>query len=481
MPHGPASLERRFDAAFGAAANPLRHLGASAFLLLWLLVGTGVVLYAVLDTSAEGAYRSIETLSKDNASAGSVLRGVHRYAADALVLVIALHLLRELLLKRFAAYRAWSWTTGVVTLPLLFACAVGGFWLNWDRLAQYSAVTTAQWFDALPVLSSPFGRNFLAGAVSDRLFSLMVFVHLGLPLLLVFAVWAHIQRLGHPDVFPGRALAGGTLIVLVGLALAAPVHGQGAADLSSEAGSLRLDWFILFVHPLTESISPAGAWLLATFVMAALLALPLVAPRHAAGVARVEPAQCSGCGRCVGDCPFAAISLVPHPLRRNGVQLAQVKASACAGCGICVGACPSSTPFRGATHFVSGIELPGMPIDAVRAQVRDGLHAGSRRVVFGCDRGVPVRSQGDLLAVSLPCTAMLPPALVEYSLRHGAERVVVTGCREGSCAYRVGPQWMQARLDGTREPHLREVPAHAVRTVWADAGEEQRVREALQP
>ena len=76
------ALDHGFDAAFGAAGNPLKQLGALAFLLLWLLALSGVILYAVLDTSAAGAYASIEALSQDRFSVGSALRGLHPALAD---------------------------------------------------------------------------------------------------------------------------------------------------------------------------------------------------------------------------------------------------------------------------------------------------------------------------------------------------------------------------------------------------------------
>ena len=63
-------------------------------------------------------------------------------------------------------------------MPLIgfvFVSAIGGFWINWDQLGQFSAIATAEWLDALPLLAAPLARNFLvADAVSDRLFSLFV-------------------------------------------------------------------------------------------------------------------------------------------------------------------------------------------------------------------------------------------------------------------------------------------------------------------
>ena len=496
MSHAPAlswtpaagwrNLEHAFDGAFGAALNPLKQLGALAFLMLWLLAGTGIVLYAMLDTSAQGAYRSIDQFSRARFGLGSILRGLHRYAADAFIVLTLAHLAREWVLGRFTGFRRFSWITGVPLIPLAFVCGIGGFWLNWDRLGQFSAIATAEWLDALPFLASPLARNFLGGAVSDRLFSLFVFVHLGVPLLLVFGLWFHIQRISRAAVFPPRALALGSTGALLALALAWPVRSQGPADLRLVPESLSLDWFLLFIHPLAETTSQGAVWAAVVATVAGLFALPWLYRRARAQVAVVDPAQCNGCRRCVEDCPYAAIAMAPHPNGRRAMQLAVVDADLCASCGICVGSCPSSTPFRGAAALVTGIDMPQWPIDALRRRLAAGLAAMSGEqptVVFGCDCGARAESVAGpgVLALSLPCTGMLPPAFVEYALRAGAGSVLVAGCRPGACEFRLGPSWTQQRLEGAREPHLRRtVDRTRWATAWADAGDEDQLRAALQ-
>ena len=56
-------VELGFDAAFGADANPWRMLGALAWLLFWVVAATGIYVYAAFDTSAEGAYASVERIT----------------------------------------------------------------------------------------------------------------------------------------------------------------------------------------------------------------------------------------------------------------------------------------------------------------------------------------------------------------------------------------------------------------------------------
>jgi ferredoxin len=480
------SLEHGFDGAFSGALNPLKHLGALAFLLFWLLAATGIVLYVVLDTSADGAYRSIDALSRVPFSAGSILRGLHRYAADAFVVVTFAHLAREWLLGRFRGFRKFSWLTGVPTPVLVYVCAIGGFWLNWDRLGQFSAVASAELLDALPFLATPLARNFLGGAVGDRLFSLFVFIHLGVPLLLVFALWFHIQRISRAEVFPPRGLALGTALCLLVLALALPIRSQGPADLTLVPGPLALDWFLLFIHPLTDAISAGWVWALLLAGLALLFALPFLGTSRKATVAVVDPAHCNGCRRCVEDCPYGAITMVPHLSGRRGAQLAQVASHLCAGCGICVGSCPSSTPFRGTQTLVTGIDMPQSPVDGLRGRLRQGLAAlpaGRRYVVFGCERGARVEAPAsdDVLPLDLSCIGMLPPSFVEFALRDGADGVLVAGCRECGCEFRLGQRWTAQRLQGEREPHLRAaVPEQRWNTAWADAGDEAVLHAALQ-
>lgn len=480
------ACERTLDQIGGSARNPLRHLGALGFLLLWVLAVSGIYLFAVFDTSAEGAYRSIDRLSREQWYLGGILRSLHRYAADAFIVVVLLHVLREALMGRYSGFRRFSWLTGVPLLLLAFMSAIGGFWLNWDQLGQFSAMATAELLDVLPIFGSPLTRNFLGtAAVSDRLFSLFIFVHVGVALFLVFGLWFHIQRLAHAAVFPPRPMAAAVLLGMVVLALFAPVMSHAPADLGIAPTALALDWFLLFIHPLAYATSPAWVWIVLTLALLMLFALPFLPQRAQAPVAVVDPANCNGCRRCFDDCPYAAITMVPHPIRTVR-QMAQVNSDLCASCGICVGACPSSTPFRSAAELVTGIDMPAAPIGALRARLSRGLASmgdvPGKIVVFGCQHGATVSQLAapDVLTLDLVCAAQLPPSFIEYALRDGAEAVVVSGCTENGCVYRLGQRWTAQRLQGTREPHLRaSAPRERLALAWADAGDEASVALAL--
>jgi len=484
---GWRAVERYFDIAFGSALNPLRHLGTLGFLALWLLVASGVILYALFDTSVDGAWHSVERLAHFPLGLGRLLRGLHRYAGDLLMLVVFLHILREWLHGHALGARRFHWLTGVPLLVLCFISTIGGFWLAWDRLSQYSALSTAEWLDALPLLASPLARNFLSpAAFSDRMFSLFMFVHAGVPLLLLFGLWFHIQRLAHVAMLPPRRLTSAVILVLALLALARPVLGHAPAALGQVPAELRLDWLLLWLHPLTDATSRGFTLALAGGVVLVLLALPFFPQAPRAAVAVVDADNCSGCTWCFADCPYAAVTMRPHPDGRPGRLLAQVDADLCMGCGICAGACPSSTPFRGVQRLVTGIDMPQLSINTLRRRLHARLTASTAErpiVVFSCRHGASdVTLRGaDLSVLGLLCAGQLAPSFVEYAVRNGSAGVLVAACREGGCEFRLGERWMAQRLTRQREPRLRvQAPAGRLQLVFAGPGEEHLLDNALQ-
>ncbi|MCC6608170.1 MAG: cytochrome b N-terminal domain-containing protein [Burkholderiales bacterium] len=469
-------VELALDALFGARGNPLRHLGALGFLFFWVLLATGLYLYALYESTTDGAYRSVDALSAT--LIGATVRSLHRYAADGFVAVTVLHLARELFAGRFTGARWFAWVTGVILLWLLYASGIGGYWLPGDQLAQWSLTATAEWLDALPLAGLSIVRNFLSGGqMTDRFYALLAFLHVAIPLTLLFGMWLHIQRVTRPDVRPSRALTLGTLAMLIALSLVKPATSMAPPDYGALPAAVPVDWFLLFVHPLMDATSPAALWGMAALVTLLLGALPWVVRVRREPVALVDPANCNGCGRCFADCPFGAVVVEPRTDGRRGAGLARVLPELCVSCGICAGACPSSTPFRSVAELVTGIDMPQLSLAEMRAALERSLadlEGGPRIIVFGCDRAADVRAlaRPDTGVISLLCIGQLPPSFIDFALRGGADGVLVTGCAEDGCYYRHGNTWTAQRIAGEREPHLRvSVPRARVRVAWAAAVE----------
>ncbi len=454
--------EALFDLAFGQHLNPFAWLGALGWYFFWIVALSGVYLYIFFDTGITDAYASVDYITNDQWYLAGVMRSLHRYASDALVVIIVLHLLREFGLDRLRGKRFFAWVTGIPSIFFVYICGISGYWLVWDQLAQYIAIATSEWLDALPMFGEPIANNFLnSTTLGGRFFTLMVLIHIFAPLFMLLMMWVHIQRHARAKVNPPRPLAIGTAVMLVALSLIHPAVSQPPADLDVVPTELAFDWFYLGVYPLLDILPGGQLWLYigAGFLLLALL--PWLPPAKPPPAAVVSLDNCNGCARCFDDCPFGAIAMVPRSDGKAYETEAAVNLSNCLSCGMCVGACPTATPFRRTSDIVAGIELPAYPIATLR---EDTLAASTRfgdtprMLVYACERcGMTTGEENGAQVISLPCIAMLPPSFIDFALSRGlADGVALAGCASGECYYRLGNAWMAQRLNGERDPYLRD-------------------------
>lgn len=277
--------EAIFNKAFGDKINPLYHLGAIAFYLFWLVAATGLYLYAFFKTSVADSYASVEALTHGQWYIGGIVRSVHRYASDGMVFTMGVHMLRHFAFDRFRSFRAFSWITGVFLIWFVYVSGINGYMLPWDKLAQFAVTATFEWLDWVPIFNGVLIRNFIyQTSVSDRFFSLLTFIHLGVSLIVLMLMWVHVQRVPNAATNPPRPIRLSLIATLFVLALVKPVISQGGpADFGTEPGVLRFDWFFFLIFPLLYLWPLGRVWALLMGATGLLTALPWLPPRWRRG------------------------------------------------------------------------------------------------------------------------------------------------------------------------------------------------------
>ncbi len=470
-------LRAILDRGFGPALNPLNFLGALTIYFFWIVTVSGIWLFIFFETSVIGAYESVEYLTHEQWYLGGLMRSLHRYASDAAIITLVLHIIKEFVYDRYRGMRWFSWVTGVPLLWLVIPLGITGYWLVWDQLAWYVALTSAELLDWLPIFSESMARNFLSSDVlSDRFFTLMAFMHLiGLPLFLVFGIWIHVLRINGPRINPPRMLMAVSLVAMIALSFVYPAFSQGEVDMTQVPESLGLDWYYLLVYPLLKVWSPAWVWGLLTGVSLLLCMVPWMPPQRPGSVAEVDLENCNGCARCADDCPFSAITMEQRSDGKAYDSEAVVDPSLCLTCGICVGSCPTATPFRRHSALSPGIDIPGLSAAVLRERVLEASERlqGSRRIiVFACQGSAKAAKINDPQTATLDviCAAQLPPPFLDFILsRKLADGVVMAGCAGGNCQYRFGAQWTEQRIARKRDPQLRKrVNADLIAQAWLE-------------
>lgn len=432
------------------------HTGTLAFWTLILLAVTGLYVTLFYRFSFTGSYASIEGI--DSNVIGHVIRGMHRYLADLLVLFVLLHAWRMFVQNRFKGPRLLAWVSGVALLFVVWVIGVTGFWMLADVRSQW----LHQW---LLTLLAPLraGRavilNFLLPWEENNGWLYMVtlfFLHVGLSIGLIFVYWLHIRHLNRPRWFPAQPWLVAVAVLAALTALVVPVSRLPIWDFTRLPELVRLNVFYLFWLP---EVLVAGRVLLGFLLVLLLVGLLpwWWRPRLQAPPVQLAEEQCIGCTLCARDCPYNALEMVPR--EGPGPRLvALLHPERCVGCGICVGSCPTDA-LR--------LPIPQGDPDHIRTRIRQALQGRPQaRLVFACHRHIrmhpdlaaapPATPEGRPVAVvGLSCIGALHPDVLALAWQEGAAEVQVIGCPAEDCPERYGNNWLDARLHRARKPWLR--------------------------
>jgi ferredoxin len=472
-----AAADAACNRLYGSRANPLYQSGAITIALLLVLIVTGLWLIVFYRVGAP--YESVAGLAADP-WIGRWVRGVHRYASDAAVVFAVVHLFRMFAQGRSWGPRALAWTSGVLSLGLLFICGLTGYVMVWDTFGQLLAQQGARMLDTLPILSEPIGRAFtgeqeLAGAF----FFVNLFAHIAIPLGIGLVLWLHVSRVARPTLLPPRRVTWALVAVLLLVALARPAALGPAASPFRLPESVPFDWLYAFWVPLVNVTSPSATFVALVVGALALLAVPLFTRRRADAPlpSVVNEDLCTGCRQCSLDCPYEAITMIPREGGGRSAEVARVDPALCVSCGICAGSC---APM--------GVGPPGRTgrdqLAAIRALIANERVPAGHTVVVCCDRGA--RGWGSTLERAgatlhpVDCAGNLHTSVVELLVRSGAAGVLVLACPPRDCWNREGARWLEERMYNEREAELQaRVDRRRVRIAHASASEAGEALAAL--
>jgi len=114
-------------------------LGMILGFLFLIMIFTGVILMIYYTPSVETAYQSVKDIVYI-VPGGRIIRNMHRWASQGMVIVVFLHLVRVFYTGSYLGKRSLNWVIGVVLLIIILLSNFSGYLLPWDQLA-YWAVT----------------------------------------------------------------------------------------------------------------------------------------------------------------------------------------------------------------------------------------------------------------------------------------------------------------------------------------------------
>lgn len=361
-------MEKGLNAVFSQRFNPFYYHGALPNFFIWVLYLTGLLLFAYYVPTLAQAYSSVSYITKE-LPFGNAFRTLHRYAADGMMIFVMLHLFRVWFTDRYREYRVLPWITGVILLSITFLVGMTGYFMIWDQEAVTLTNITVNFLKTMPVIGAGLAEFLLAGkVVTDYTLTRFLFLHLAIPMLLMFFLWMHYIRITRPVNVPPLALV---VLMFGGLFLAAGAAPVTLGNLPNLAETSQVvEYNIFYAWPqylVSLGWSSLSIWVMVLGVPLGLLLLPYIQKKALRGqFAQVIKDNCTGCQLCYHDCPYEAITMVDRANDGSRFKrLAVVDAGRCANCGLCVGACA----FK-------AIEIPRRETAGVLEEIELALSAG---------------------------------------------------------------------------------------------------------
>ncbi len=262
---------------------------------------TGFFLWTAYSPSTQTAWESVYYIQHEM-WCGWLVRGIHHYAAQAMMVLLGLHFLQVIWDGAYRAPREVNFWLGLILMQIVIGLSLTGYLLPWDQKGYYATNVATNIAGATPIIGPQVQAIAQGGATYGhhtltRFFAL----HAGLlPALLTIFLGLHVYVFrrhgitvphsaeGKPaDTFwPKQVLfdAAGCLMALgivMYFTLARPVELTAPAD-SGEDFPARPEWYFLFLFRFLEFPAVArqgvafGAIYVPTFLMGIIFLMPFI-------------------------------------------------------------------------------------------------------------------------------------------------------------------------------------------------------------
>jgi menaquinol-cytochrome c reductase cytochrome b subunit len=145
-----------------AETSWFQTLGFTALALFGLQAVTGIVLAMYYTPDPNAAYESIRVIT-DDVSWGWLVRGMHKWGASAMIVVVFLHMGRVFFFGAYKYPRELTWVTGALLLIMTMFMGLTGYLLVWDQKAYWATVVAVNITASAPIVGPYIADILRAG------------------------------------------------------------------------------------------------------------------------------------------------------------------------------------------------------------------------------------------------------------------------------------------------------------------------------
>ncbi|MCW2277042.1 cytochrome b N-terminal domain-containing protein [Heliophilum fasciatum] len=172
--------------------NPIYCLGGLTLIAFLVQVLTGIFLAVYYKPTVAEAYASVQMITYE-VRFGAIVRSLHHWAANLMIVLCFLHMLRVYYTGAFKKPRELNWVAGCFLLLLSMGLAFTGYLLPYEQLSYWASVIGAETAGSLPVIGPDLKIMMQGGIkVTGEMLSRFYVLHLMvLPAITILFMVAH--------------------------------------------------------------------------------------------------------------------------------------------------------------------------------------------------------------------------------------------------------------------------------------------------
>jgi len=267
-----------------AQGNPLYLLGPMLYYFYLITVVSGAILMLWYEPTTTAAYDSIQRISREIGRVtlggvviplGSLVRGIHKYAADAVFVCFILRIYRMYFAGEYKRPGELSWMIFFLGLILTMISGVTGYLLIWNQRSFWAAktiLTVPVYLDQLTAFIPRIGQHltfgsmiayiFLGGpAIGQATITRFYSLHFGISIVLLILMEVYVYRTRRPRLrmswFP--LLLFFAMVVFTAWVL--PAEMGRRADPNRTPLPILSDWYFLALYQYVKYTPPLWAGL----------------------------------------------------------------------------------------------------------------------------------------------------------------------------------------------------------------------------
>ena len=276
-----------------AKTNPFYALGPIFYLVWFTVMATGLLLIMWYVPTKSAAFDSILNI-QNGIPMGALIRGMHKYGADAMIIAATMRLYRMFIMADFKPSKEFNIIIALITLLLAMYSGLTGYLLIWNQRAFWATkvfATFPTYMDQFAVMGDyylPLYKSLHLGwntaevllgggaAITQNTITRFFSLHLAFSLIPLILVELYFYKNAYKRIPLNWIKRSIILLMLAFVAIALPAAQGSRSDPDVTPLPILSDWYFLGLYQMYKYLEPVVATYITLVIPLSVFALPFM-------------------------------------------------------------------------------------------------------------------------------------------------------------------------------------------------------------